>query len=326
MRPLAPMLAMLLLAVGCGPSDVSSRLELADRYVPGQSENLKTQVERAPVIVVGNVKAVTAIGSPRYSARLGAQLKLQLTQVTISQPVCLRGCKAVEELVFYSFSYAGSARGYTGPPLFRASPGDRRVLFLEWEKGILRTQCDLVDCSYRLPAGSRKASEPLGVGQTIRDYLARLFVEVDERLVATEIATRLRIGVAAATSLVGERKTMLLLRSIMKNGPVRMRMRACLILAETFPGQDDCLSDLAAAKSDEHDAPFRLATIVASNHSRDAQIRRRLKYLANGANALHISKQEVELACSEIEVWLLHRDITIREEAGKANFALCRGH
>ncbi len=108
--------------------------------------------DSAPIVVAGILVSDTQI-LHRVPEHADPSTPLQLRQLRVTVENVLKGDLSRGDILVYYFAFAG---GFDGPrPLGMWRTGDRRVLWLRRDNGVLRTACDgWDDCSEGVYSGA----------------------------------------------------------------------------------------------------------------------------------------------------------------------------
>jgi len=114
--------------------------------------------ESAPIIVVGVLVSDTVVRTP-VPMRSDPKYPLQLRKLVVDVENVLRGAPIPEIINVYYFGFAGA---FDGPrPLGFWRLGDRRILWLRRDSGVLRTACDGWDgCTEGVWSGAHVGYRP----------------------------------------------------------------------------------------------------------------------------------------------------------------------
>lgn len=264
---------------------------------------------RSSAIVVGTVVSVnvTRGGVP---ARKAPHLLLDETRVEIRVENVLLGDLNQPRLFFKFFGISlQNKAGYDGPPPYRVTPGDRRVFFLTEDRGEYRSAGDVRD--YTLPVWSglhrniptvkdvRGAYWTLHRSDGVGDRISAVLLELGENYSLEGMVHDLSSMAHISETLSTRKATVGRLQKLLGLGrEPPIRVAACLLLSERYPGQYGCLSILANDESLPADARNQVAAMQAK--LRDSNARLKLELRKRPLYAFHIDsivgvRDELEL-------------------------------
>ena len=241
---------LLLVSAGCG------RIVQCDYYDFDLQKPLdyRQLVFKSSDVVVGSVRSVEITRSG-ISSRKAPELLLDETTVDIDVENVLRGEWSEPRLRFKFFAYSAKNRGgYTGPALYRVESGERRIFFLTKDSGEFRSVADVRgDYSIRVWSGLHRgfprsearaelallyAAAPTALGGDI----SAILLDVGEGHNAEAMAGTLGRAADVSDALASRKATVSHLQRLTANGQSRsLRIAACLMLAEQYAGQSNCL-------------------------------------------------------------------------------------
>lgn len=134
------------------------RLGAMPPHLIDQCEHKSDSRVSAPVIVVGVLTSDTLVSRP-VPMHSDPKYPLQLRRLTVRVENVLKGAPVPEVVSVYYFTWAG---GFDGPrPLGFWPVGGRRILWLRWDSGVLRTACDGWDgCTEGVWSGAHPDYKP----------------------------------------------------------------------------------------------------------------------------------------------------------------------
>lgn len=112
-----------------------------------------------PVVVVG-VSSADTLASRPLPMHSNPKSPLQLRRFTVQVENALKGGPLSDTInVYYYFTWVGA---FDEPrPLGQRRVGDRRILWLRWDSGVLRTICDGWDgCTRGVESGAHRGRSP----------------------------------------------------------------------------------------------------------------------------------------------------------------------
>jgi hypothetical protein len=178
------------------------------------------------------------------------------------------------EVLYFGFSSANSS-GYSGPPLFRPSTGERRVLFLSRSANRLRLVGDVYDYTIRMASGDHSGLAMDGLERW--DFMARLLLTLgagyeEDAMVSNlpyyaRLIDRFESRLIAANYLV----------RLSVASPTHVRVAACLHLAAEYPGQYGCLSRLLLDRQVPDELRRKLQAALEFRLKKNAILRSALK-------------------------------------------------
>ncbi len=141
----------LLGSLACGPA-----AELRDGVQPSDyrlsfQQRLRFEIS-APIIVVGRVTDVQAVGRPNRS-RGDPRIKTQLCKIRILVELVIKGSLQEREIGFYYFVYSSENDVDLGVPRYLPSVGQRRVYFLRRWNSDYRSVGDVLDYTVQVRSG-----------------------------------------------------------------------------------------------------------------------------------------------------------------------------
>jgi hypothetical protein len=149
------------------------------------------QIFNAPVVVVGVLLSDASVRHPVPSRRNGGY-PMQLRQLSIRVENTLRGNLSDGTTVVYYFALAGAYDG--PPPLGQWRRGDRRILWLRQDSGVLRTACDGHDsCTMPVRSGAHLQYKP-DLQKPLAYSLADIFLTRGDGTTDSEFATGVEWG------------------------------------------------------------------------------------------------------------------------------------
>jgi hypothetical protein len=155
-----PVAALCLLVAGCS---------IVPQLTPYSMQEPYEQIFNAPIVVVGVLLADTRVGQPIPSQRNGGY-PMQLCRLTVHVENALRGQLSDGTTAVYYFTLAGGING--SRPLGQWD-GNRRILWLRQDSGVLRTACDGHDlCTMPVKSGAHllyKADPQKPLGYSLAD-------------------------------------------------------------------------------------------------------------------------------------------------------------
>lgn len=131
--------------------------DLRDDFRPSDchlafDERLRLEV-RAPLIILGEVLQVSAVGQPKPSTG-DPRVKVQLTRIQISTEEVIKGNIRSGTVDFYYFTYEpGASEIDLGVRTYRPHVGQRRIYFLKPSNGLYRSVGDVTDYTLRVNSG-----------------------------------------------------------------------------------------------------------------------------------------------------------------------------
>jgi hypothetical protein len=216
--------------------------EFAENYDPGVLAISFDQAPvflSAPIVVAGRVVSVSPVGGPRPANRAPDQL-IQLTKATIHVENVLRGRVPTGSASFYYYGFSDQNAGYSGPPTFRTAVGDRRIFFLTFERGDLRSVGDVRDYTLAVVLGSHEGMK-IG-GATLGEQIAELLFSPGASFAPDDLEPNLAILCPLTDRIASRANTVRLLRALLRDE--RLRASVCLYLAKGYEGQYACLESL----------------------------------------------------------------------------------
>lgn len=215
------------LVVGCSEQPALSDLFRPSDYQDPPGKDL-TYVLRAPIVVLGMVTTVRAVGEPK-PARERPSVFVQLTRITIQTEMILKGGLQEGSLSFYYFR---SPAALGGAPGYSPAEGQRRLFFLEQSNGIYRSVGDVTDYTLAVRSGFHEPA--FCTSESVGCCIAKLLMVPGRGCDSVDFALELYHGVHASNLLCSRAATLQLLHDL-ANGPdgtIALRARD-LLRAET---------------------------------------------------------------------------------------------
>jgi hypothetical protein len=293
---------MAVIVMGCKPASEV-------RYPHDERQDVLNLVKESPIVLLGVVEQV---GSSRWLpawALLRRDLWLKEKVATIGVDAILRGEGAARESLVYYEYHASIRFGYTGPPLLRPKPGERRIFFAQRVGQVLRSECDVVDCTIQVDNGAHSGPR-LGPRQDLGPVIAGLLLTPSREFEKDAFVKRLAQNASLAGHLASPSRTIAELSKLLTNSDADISDEACLVMAETYPGQSDCARmmlqrgpDVPAGKRE------RAREAVRADQDRTATIVDWLEQRSSASASLNKSD------CEDIAVLSLHRAAAVRDKA-----------
>jgi len=223
------------LAAGC-----SSVPALAPRLdLPGGTPEVKVWLD-APIIVVGQITSVASRG--KNSIRRGDwSIDVLLHEILVDVENVVKGHIEKASVRVYRYGF------FDGPipgnlPVDDILPGERRVLFLIPYGNDFRIIEDVVAGSFPVASGRHPQ---LAEGKSAAEQIARILVLPGEGFDEGDYVRTLDEQASGTVYfLVGLRRTVLLLRELMGQGPQAVSAQACSSLYQLQPFGDPCIDGL----------------------------------------------------------------------------------
>jgi len=137
--------------LACGPAaELRDGVQPSDYHLSFQ-ERLRLEIS-APVIVVGRVIDVQAVGQPGTSQG-DPRIKTQLSRIRILVEAVVKGSLQENEIGFYYFLYSSENEVDLGVPCYLPAVGQRRIYFLRRWKSDYRSVGDVLDYTIQVPTG-----------------------------------------------------------------------------------------------------------------------------------------------------------------------------
>ena len=222
----------------------------------------------APHILVVTVKSATIDTKEVFVSSL---VVMRLVQVEAEVENELSGSLGTRTVKFYFFGYAGG-RGNPGyqRQTYWLDPGNRYIVFLREEEGVLRTIFDMDELSFHVLSGRHNSAE-FPSSMSIEEKIARVCLSPGSQYSPKELASAPHLvvnglwGIAPAATTVG------LLRALTSHPNREVRESACVELSQSFQFTDSCLprfvkdldlklrgdaARIVAGKDKEHEMAF----------------------------------------------------------------------
>ena len=194
----------------------------------------------APIIVVGQITSVASRG--KNSIRRGDwSIEVLLQEMVVAVENVIKGQIRSASVRVYRYGYH-DGQGPGNLPINNILPGERRVLFLVPYGDDFRVIEDVVAGSYPVASGRHAR---LAEGRSAAEQIAEILVFPGEGF--DEVAYTRALDVQASGtvhSLVGLRRTVLLLREVVRQGPQSVSAQACISLYKLQPFGDGCIEGL----------------------------------------------------------------------------------
>lgn len=243
----------LLSEVGCGGASQRDYYEF-DLQRP---QPISQMIFRSSDIIVGTVKA-TATRRDAIPAEKQPALLLDETWVRVEVENVIRGSVTSPQLefVFFAYSSRNNRGAYTGPMLYRVTPGERRMFFLTRDRGSFRSVGDVRgDYTWMIWSGRHvnryphaaagpfpDQVDPMKEGAAIAEILLEPGSEFDAEAMALHLerSTTFLDGIAPPATIVVH------LRKLLQSAvPLELRLAACQELNNTYQVESTCLAALA---------------------------------------------------------------------------------
>ena len=217
--------------------------QLEQRYQCATSFN-----ECSPLIVVATNRKVVYTGRSVVMApnKMGVvhnppPMRVWLFEATADVENVLKGSLAQHEITYYFYGMP-LGEAFVGQPTHYPGPGERYILLLRSEKGVLRTVIDYTDSPHTGIYTGSHAPEFLRPEWPLEERMARLMLQPGKAPNVVELAQDLLTMKNRAAALVGLSKTMDILEADLASPICEVRSVACLLLARDYPGHDSCLA------------------------------------------------------------------------------------
>lgn len=191
--------------------------------------SIADRIERSSLVVIGTIEAEKPIRDVEHE---GAVV-MKLMEVRARLEGVLKGNYQDRILTFYYFAYAARAGG-TGPAPNFVATGDRRIIFLRAERGVLRATNDVYSSMTSFETG-KHTLQSQSDNMSVRRSVARLLLLPGREVDIPEYLASLSVSRAAVVSLVGQEETRTMLSSLLQSPDPRIRREACLLLAASEP-------------------------------------------------------------------------------------------
>lgn len=258
----------------------ASGQQLGDPVLPSGID-LRGQVDRADVIVVGTITSVSR-GVDRHRVRLSedAETELSWSTVELENGRQLRSGQPDLPLGTVKFHWwtcwEQSHECLKYPEVF---PGDRWVVLLRRSKaGALRPLQDVRLPGVALTTGGDAPEAP--VGWAVQDKISHYLLTPGPSIQEDRFSKDLMRANASATLLSGGPFTAQLLKKLVASSKdPSVRVNACLALAlgHASYGQDDCLRDLVSDSAAPPNVRSSARRLLSEKASTDARIRSSLE-------------------------------------------------
>jgi hypothetical protein len=301
--------------VGC------SRPFIPDRFDPAAENGVLETMRNAPTVVVGVVRDVNPVGSPRPALRL-PELDLQLFRAEILVEVVLKG-SAPFHLVFWFYG-PDVRQGLTGAPKFLLHPGERRLLFLTSERGRMRAVGDYLDHSIRIWTGTPKLErkDTQTLGGILSSILLEPTMDVDLEPLASDL-----FWLSRAADFFGSRSNSVhLLRSLLRHPDSTLRQKACRVLALYYDGQAECLADILRTHDVDPSSRASYEQMFIQARQRYRLLESQLATEPTSALTKMPWRDSRSRVLDELESIALTEDPTLRKAACRAVEQLYPGH
>jgi len=203
-------------------------------------------------IVVGVLKSLQKAG-PRLDVTIdGSLLAVQPWRVTMEVERAIEGNLAPGEITFHTFlnDYRVQNRGYKiGPNFLTFEEGQRRIVFLTRENGLLRTTFDVYGPDLAVYSGSA-APVRFESADSLGDRIARILFTVRPGAHVAAMASHLEQEYAYLMVSAYPKTAFGLLRGLAEQPDVTLHQKACMVLVGWHAGQDACLHDLLVSGND----------------------------------------------------------------------------
>ncbi len=263
-----------LLNLGAPIAGCRSDQSLHDLYDPAMlaaGANTLTTFLETPIVLVGLVTGVNAVGAPRQARRSPGTL-LQLTRVELHVENMLRGKVESRNIKFYFFGFSDKNPAYIGLPRYQVAIGERRIFFLTTELGRLRSVGDVLD--YTLPVASgfheNIRAEP---EVPLRLSIPEVLLSVGKGSNPRAMSATLSILCPVSDYLAPQTTTVRLLKDLISGSDKGLAAASCLYLAENYHGQYSCLDDLLSSAQLDQSILSRARELQELNRQRDERLK-----------------------------------------------------
>ena len=128
------------------------------KLIPSYLQEPYENIFNAPIVIVGVLLSDRPVRPPIASQRNGGY-PLELHKLSVRVENVLRGNVSTDPAVVYYFALAGPIDGSI--PLGQWQAGDRKILWLRFDSGVLRTACDGHDsCTMPVTSGAHPRYRP----------------------------------------------------------------------------------------------------------------------------------------------------------------------
>lgn len=235
--------------------------------------------------------------------------EFRLTRVSAQVENVLAGKFAGDAVVFYFFANELTEGGYH-TVRYWLQPGERWIVFLREEGGVLRTMSDLEELRMPVNGGIHTQLE-IPHSDSVAERIAYILLTPGRGYNTRFFNAALPGNLKRMLGIGGLKYTVMVLRDLLSHPDKNIRVSACLTLAEALPGQDRCLGELS---DDSEDTIRTRASELLRKHAAEAHaIADELK---NHPLMGRFSGQIDDLP-DEMELYTTHRNKEVRELACK---------
>jgi len=234
------LICTLLLLIGCQRAPM-----LCDDFDPADlHSSLKIQhMMAAPIVVVATVTNVRAI-STGLPARKQPDMLVDLMEADIHVENTLKGGTPLGHASFYFFEFAPSnVNGYSGPPRYHLTPGERRIVFLANQSGRLRAVRDVLDYTIQVFSGEHEESSVQG--RDIGESIANVLLTVGRNATSGAMARTMSEVSSVADQVTSRSHNVELLNALFsEKTDTHLSASACFELTARYYGQYGCLAEI----------------------------------------------------------------------------------
>ncbi len=241
-------------------------------WAPRISGKPPTELARSsPLIVLGTVVAENLMGA---TVAVGNDGQVRLQKIDLDVEAVLKGNADARQISFYRYRWDADWL-MKSPPIDAIMPGERSVFFLDQMNDELRTALDVTVSRVKIFSGEHDFGSSRLAGRPIEEQIAYLMLTPGEN-VPDAFGETLSTQTLDAMTLVGETRTLELLKPLLKNSSEAIRINVCLTMAQWFTGQSRCLGDLPSSGTGIL-SPERIRILIGENQRRDGALRERLR-------------------------------------------------
>jgi len=152
----------------------------------------------------------------------------------------LKGSVSRGDIIFYFYG-SPLDEATIGSQVFLPKIGQRYVLKLRDEAGTLRTVVDWAEWPHDQVYSGYHSPSFLDPRWTVEESIARILLVPGNEFERLTYAGKMDRAASLAEGLVGPLKAMQILQSLLERPECEIRTAACIVLAQYYPGHDDCL-------------------------------------------------------------------------------------
>jgi hypothetical protein len=267
-------------------------------------------VDQSPVILLGTVTEIKEIGP----ARPIEDYNVHLQQVNLAVEQVLKGVVAEENTQFYRYAPAEAVLRKAPSP-DRIASGTRSIFFLDHENGLLRATIDATRSRVPIASGQHTSQWAAWEKLPIKEQIANAMFAPGDEIDAERFARALKVDSWLSFELIGDLKTLRLLKESMNSGSPIVRATACLQIAHNFEGQYDCLNAIKTDTNLPADLRSEAEQQLKSSEGQDQELLATFTTYPSWWLTHRVGTQDRGAVCERAEVLRQHRNPVIVKKA-----------